>query len=139
MAAVATMDLSPDELLTTTRSVRKRLDLRRPVPMELVRECIGIALQAPSGSNRQAWHWIVVTDGGKRAAVGEHYRRVLASYLDSPGAAGRLVADDPVRSAVQARIADSVIHLGEHLAQVPALVIPCIRVAALPEGNQAGL
>jgi nitroreductase len=54
--------LPPDELLTTTRSVRKRLDLSRPVPLELVRECLQVALQAPSASNVQNWHWIVVTD-----------------------------------------------------------------------------
>ncbi len=65
------MTLTPDELLTTTRSVRKRLDLDRPVPLELVRECLEIALQAPSGSNRQTWHFIVVTDADKRAAIGD--------------------------------------------------------------------
>ncbi len=66
-----TLPLSPDELLTTTRSVRKRLDLSRPVPMELIRECLQIALQAPTGSNAQKWHWIVVTDPGQRKAIGE--------------------------------------------------------------------
>ena len=67
--------MTPDELLTTTRTVRKRLDLTRPVPPELVRECLEIALQAPSGSNRQHWHWIVVTDPEKRAGIAEVYRR----------------------------------------------------------------
>jgi Nitroreductase family len=57
-----TLPLSPDEMLTTTRSVRKRLDLTRPVPLDLVRECLEVALQAPSGSNRQGWHWMVLTD-----------------------------------------------------------------------------
>jgi nitroreductase len=57
-----TLPLSPDELLTTGRSVRKRLDLTRPVPLDLVRECQEVALQAPSGSNRQGWHWVVLTD-----------------------------------------------------------------------------
>jgi nitroreductase len=54
--------LTPDELLTTTRSVRKRLDLTRPVPLDLVKECLEIALQAPNGGMREGWHWIVVTD-----------------------------------------------------------------------------
>ena len=71
---MTTLDLSPDELLTTTRTVRKRLDLEKPVPLELIRECIEIALQAPSGSNRQTWHWLVITDAEKRAAIGEFYR-----------------------------------------------------------------
>ena len=66
--------LSPDELLTTTRTVRKRLDLGRPVPVGLVRECLEIALQAPSGSNRQGWQWVVVDDADVRARIGEIYR-----------------------------------------------------------------
>src|SRR3954453_6992283 len=72
---MATLPLSPDELLTTTRAGRKRLDLTRPVPLDLIRECLTIALQAPSGSNRQHWEWIVVTDPKQRAGLGELYRR----------------------------------------------------------------
>jgi nitroreductase len=134
-----TLDLNPDELLTTTRTVRKRLDLERPVPMELIRECIEIALQAPSGSNRQTWHWLVITDAEKRAAVGEYYRRAVEQYLAGPGAAGKLHADDPERAPVQRRVGDSVAYLGERMGQVPVLVIPCLEVRKLPAGNQAGL
>jgi len=138
---MAVLELSPDELLTTTRSVRKRLDLDRPVPIELVRECLEIALQAPSGSNRQGWHWVVVTDAERRAAVGEFYRRAVARYLASSGAAGKLFADDQTRSVVQERVGSSVAYLGEHLGRVPVLVIPCVQVGArgLPPGNQAPL
>ena len=57
-----TLDLTPDQLLTTTRSVRKRLDFDRPVERSVVEECLDLALQAPSGGNRQAWHWVFVTD-----------------------------------------------------------------------------
>ena len=71
MTGTSVLPLSPDELLSTTRSVRKRLDLDRPVPPALVRECLEIALQAPSGSNRQGWHFVVVTDAEMRAEVGE--------------------------------------------------------------------
>ena len=134
-----TLPLTPDELLTTTRSVRKRLDLERPVPMELVRECIEIALQAPSGSNRQTWHWIVVGDVGVRARIGDLYRRAVAGYLHSPGAAGKLYADDPERGAVQRRVGDSVAYLGEHMDREPVLVIPCLQVSRLTSGTQAGL
>jgi nitroreductase len=139
-----TPDLSIDELLTTTRTVRKRLDLTRPVPLELVRECLEIALQAPSGSNRQGWEWVVVTDPAKRAAIGELYGRSVREYHASPGYAGRLFADDPERHAVQQRISDSSEHLAAHMGEVPVLVIPCIHVgsrgpANLPGGNQAGL
>ncbi|HEU4946758.1 MAG TPA: nitroreductase family protein [Kribbella sp.] len=136
---MTTLELTPDELLTTTRSVRKRLDLERPVPMELVRECLEIALQAPSGSNRQSWHWVVVTDADKRAAIGEYYRRSVSAYLASPGAAGSLYADDPDRAPVQRRVGSSVAYLGEKLGEVPLLVIPCIKARKLPSGNQAGL
>jgi nitroreductase len=136
---VTTFDLSPDELLTTTRSVRKRLDLTRPVPLELVRECLTVALQAPSGSNRQSWHWVVVTDEQQRAALGELYRRAVEKYLESPGSAGKLFADDPGRAATQQRVGDSVAHLGRTMGQVPVHVIPCIRAGELPAGNQAGL
>lgn len=131
--------MNPDELLTTTRTVRKRLDLDKPVPLELIRECLEIALQAPSGSNRQTWHWVVVVDADKRAAIGEFYRRSVAEYLDSPGAAGRLYADDPDRAQVQRRVGDSVAYLGDRMGDVPVLVIPCLQAKSLAEGNQAGL
>src|SRR3954468_6823006 len=136
---MATLPLSPDELLTTTRAVRKRLDLTRPVPLDLVRECLEIALQAPSGSNRQGWHWVVVTDADKRRAIGDVYRRVTAGYLRSSGDAGLLYEDDAERGPVQRRIGDSVAYLGEHMGDVPVLVIPCITARRLEAGNQAGL
>ncbi|MFB4302168.1 nitroreductase family protein [Actinomadura sp. NTSP31] len=136
-----TLPLSPDELLTTTRTVRKRLDLARPVPMDLVRECLEIAVQAPSGSNRQGWHWIVVTDTEKRKAIGEYYRRAFATYAASGGTSAGLYADDPDRADVQRRVGDSAAYLAERMGDVPVLVIPCLRVQGgkLPEGNQAGL
>jgi len=133
--------LNPDELLSTTRTVRKRLDLTRPVPAELISECIELALQAPSGSNRQSWHWLVITDPDQRRAVGAVYGKATAEYLASGGAAGKLFADDPDRSAVQRRVGDSVAYLGERMGDVPVLVIPCLQTAQpeLPAGNQAGL
>ncbi|MFA1548411.1 nitroreductase family protein [Actinomadura chokoriensis] len=138
---MTTLPLSPDELLTTTRTVRKRLDLDRPVPIELVRECLEIALQAPSGSNRQGWEWIVVTDPERRAAIGEHYRRAFAAYAGSKVSAAALYQDDPDRAEVQRRVGDSAAHLAERMGDVPVLVIPCLRVEGgeLPGGNQAGL
>jgi nitroreductase len=135
----AILDLSPDQLLTTTRTVRRRLDLDRPVDLELIRECLTIALQAPSGSNAQRWHWVVVTGPELRARIGEVYRRACQDYLASAGTAGKLFADDPERAAVQQRVARSVEHLAERMGRVPVLVIPCIRAASLPAGNQAGL
>jgi nitroreductase len=139
---MSTLPLLPDELLTTTRSVRKRLDFSREVPLGLVRECLEIALQAPSGSNRQTWQWIVVTDADRRRTIGEFYRRAVAGYLNSSGAAGKLYADDPVRGPVQRKVGDSVAYLGEHLGEAPVLLIPCLqagRGGELPAGNQAGM
>jgi nitroreductase len=134
------LPLTADELLTTTRSVRKRLDLERPVDLALVREAITVALQAPSGSNAQGWHFVVVTDAAKRAAIGDFYRRSVEEYLASERSAARLHADDPDRAPVQQRVGDSVAHLGRTMGQVPVLVLPCLRVpAGLPSGSQAAL
>jgi nitroreductase len=131
--------LTPDELLTTTRSVRKRLDLTRPVPLDLVKECLEIALQAPNGGMREGWHWIVVTDPQVRAQIGDYYRRSTESYL---GAA----AADPGRGAgigseVMARVTSSSAYLAQHMGQVPVQVIPCIKVGAAWQAgeSQAGL
>ena len=134
-----TLPLTPDELLTTTRSVRKRLDLARDVPIDLVRECLEVALQAPSGSNRQGWHWMVITDENSRRVIGDYYRQAVASYLKSSGSASALFVDDQERSAVQRRVEDSVAYLGEHMGEVPVLVIPCIRAPRLSAGSQARL
>ena len=124
-------ELTPEELLTTTRSVRKRLDLTRPVPVELVRECLQIAAQAPSGGNRQQWHWIVITDPAIRARVGDYYRRATEPYL-----AARQPSDD-----AQRRLHDSSAYLAQHMGEVPVLVIGCIEMGSPwpPDGNQAGL
>src|SRR5881396_2243988 len=115
--AVPTPPLTPDELLTTTRSVRKRLDLARPVPLELVRECIEVALQAPTGSNQQGWHFVVVTDPEKRAALGAIYARAFDLYKGAPFAAGNLFQDDPARAPVQRRVMDSAQYLADHMGE----------------------
>ncbi len=135
-----TLALTPDELLTTTRAVRKRLDLDRPVELAVVEECLRIALQAPSGSNAQSWHWVVLTDPEVRAAVGGFYRRAVESYRESAGFAGTLFADDPARAPVQQRVGDSVTHLGEVMGRVPVLLLPCLQAGReLPGVNQASL
>jgi nitroreductase len=139
MASDTTLPLSPDELLTTTRTVRKRLDLTRPVPTELIRECIDVAVQAPSGSNQQGWHWIVVSDVDQRAAIGRLYQDVAESYFASGGSAAGQFQDDPDRQRTQQRVGDSAAWLAEHIAEVPVLVIACITAPTLSSGNQAGL
>src|ERR1044071_343693 len=80
------LNLTVDEVLTTTRSVRKRLDFERPVPREVITECLELAMQAPTGSNRQGWHWVVIEDQGKRQAVCDVYRRNFELYRSMPAA-----------------------------------------------------
>lgn len=122
-------DLSiTDALLSTTRAVRKRLDLTREVPPEVIRECLELAIQAPTGSNRQGWRWIVVRDAVTRRALAEIYRKGAGDYLEesyrTAMAEGR---------AQDARVFDSARYLAEHLEEVPVHVIPCIDISHLPE------
>ncbi|HEU5376064.1 MAG TPA: nitroreductase family protein [Ktedonobacteraceae bacterium] len=133
------LHLTPDELLTTTRTVRKRLDLSRLVEPEVLKECLEIALQAPSGSNRQDWHFLVVRDESRRRALAELYRRSYQHYLASPGAVNKLFADDPQRYLTQQRIMNSTAYLVEHIHNVPVHLIPCVngRMEGLSSGDQA--
>ena len=78
----APFDLSEtDRLLSTTRAVRKRLDLDRPVDPEVILECLRLAVQAPTGSNSQTWRWMVITDPDKRARIAEAYSAIGGPYL----------------------------------------------------------
>ena len=79
-----TLNLSVDELLTTTRSVRKRLDFDKPVPREVLMECLDLALQAPTGSNAQGWQWVFVEDAEKKKALADIYRTNARAYLELP-------------------------------------------------------
>ena len=120
------MDLTTvDHLLTTTRSVRKRLDFTRPVEPEIIERCLEIATQAPSGSNRQGWHFMVVTDAVKRKAVAEYYRKSFEVYIRNGGPGGQEPSDDP-RLARASQVRDSAMYLSDHMHEAPVLVIPCI-------------
>ncbi|GHF08109.1 oxidoreductase [Amycolatopsis deserti] len=133
--------MTPEELLTTTRSVRKRLDLSRPVPRELIERAITLALQAPTGSNRQDWHWVVVTDADRRAKLADLYAKSYQAYRDAGPTPEERYAGDADRAATQHRVMSSADYLAEHMAEVPVLLVPAIHVPGgrLPEGNQAGL
>jgi nitroreductase len=111
------LDLTPDELLSTTRAVRKRLDLGRPVEREVLEECFALAQQAPTASYSQNWHFVVVTDPEKRAALGELWREIAYPYLERGGE----------RRGQMQRIGDAVVHLAEHIHEVPVHVIPCVQ------------
>lgn len=126
------LKLTPDELLTSTRAVRKRLDFTRPVERSVLEECLTIAQQAPTGSNLQNWHFIVVTDAAKRRGLAELYRKGWAIYVTLATAAGNLALNNPQRNAQQARIMASAQYLADHMHEAPVLVVPCIRV---PEGR----
>lgn len=121
---MAKLELSADEVLTTTRAVRKRLDFERPVSMELVEECLQIALQAPSGSNAQGWHFVVVTDSEKIGKIAGLYRQAFAVYEQSDYQPTGHHQEDPTLAATQARVMNSAQYLAANLHRVPALLIP---------------
>lgn len=123
------LGLSADEVLTTTRAVRKRLDLDRPVEREVLLECLEIATQAPSGSNTQRWHWMFVTDPDKKQAIADIYRRVFAQAY-SPDAAAGMDADGQ-------RVWSSAGYLAEHFHEVPVMLVPCLWGRPPAGGNQA--
>jgi nitroreductase len=120
---------STDHLLGTTRAVRKRLDLDRPVEPAVVLDCLRLAIQAPTGSNAQGWRWMVITDPAKRAAIAAHYRDAALGYLQ-----GALDAAEP--GSQDSRVFASAVHLADVMHRVPVHVIPCLsgRPDADPEG-----
>lgn len=113
------MDL--DHALTTTRAVRRRLDLGRPVERAVVEECLRLGLQAPNGSNMQLWRWVLIDDPAVRTAAAELYRTALDEYASSGD-----VADADYTSADALRITRSVMYLRDHLHEVPVLVVPVV-------------
>jgi nitroreductase len=115
------------EVLTTTRTVRLRLNLSRPVDLDIVLDCVTTALQAPTGGGREAWRWVVVVDPVIRERIGAIYRTAFeARYAGVDG-------DTPLSRSAR--------YLAHNLGRVPVLVIPCLSVSGgrLPDGNQAGL
>lgn len=114
-----------EELLATTRCVRRRLDLTRPVGRDLVEHCVELALQAPTGSYSQIARFICVDDPERRAALGELYRRGWAVYEQTALYAGGMPVDDPAVAAMRDRALSSAQYLVDHMHQVPVLVIPC--------------
>ena len=136
-------ELSADELLTTTRSVRRRLDPDRPVPAGLIRDCVEIALQAPTGGNSQGAHFVVVVDAAKRAAIADLYRKSWAGYRKAQGSVyDRHQKEAPgPRKAQLGRVAESADFLVDNLHRVPVHVIPCIegRLGTVPPGPYANV
>lgn len=123
------LDLSFDEVMTTTRAVRRRLDLERPVPRDVVEECLRIAFQAPNGSNQQTWGWVLVDDPGIRAEMARIYVAAMDDYIARPRAAASSAprsSSPEEASSDRARMAESVFHLREHFHEVPVLLVPTV-------------
>jgi len=116
-----------DALLSTTRAVRKRLDLEREVPDDVLLECLQLAVQAPTGSNQQGWRWMVVRDAEKKQALADLYNEAGGEYL----AAAAGTADSGTQ---QGRVIDSANYLAQNLGKVPVLLIPLI-VGRLPDAT----
>jgi nitroreductase len=119
------LELSADDVLNTTRAVRKRLDFSRPVDDDVIRECVATAMQAPSGSNLMTMQFVVVKDAEKRRAIGEIYAKCWAIYTSMPFFAGAVKKADDAEQAQQDRVVDSATYLSEHMADAPALVLGC--------------
>lgn len=118
-----TLNLSVDEVLTTTHSVRKRLDFDKPVSRDVLRECLELALQAPTGSNAQGWQWVFVEDAEKKKAIADVYLANARGYLSAPGAA---YPDGDTRGERMGAVRDSATYLAEHMHSAPVLLIPCL-------------
>jgi len=129
------LDLSIDDVLTTTRNVRKRLDFSRPVPRAVIAECLTLALQAPNGSNNQGWEWIAVEDPAIREELAELQRQALAKFLEDAGpnpSVGTRI--DIGRNERMTQIGESVLYLIEHMDKAPVLMVPAFLTPGRLEG-----
>jgi nitroreductase len=124
---VTLLDLDPDQLLSTTRAVRRRLDFDRPVPDDVIRECVAMALQAPSASNEIVMRFVVIRDRDMIAKVSAAYLRSWRNYEASPRFAGKLERPTTELREQQQRVAGSAGYLAEHMAECPVLVIGCLK------------
>jgi nitroreductase len=116
-----TLPSTPDEVLATTRAVRKRLDFDRPVPKDLIMECVDLAFQAPTGSNRQAWGFFFVEDADKKKAIADLYGKAFDPYVNAPGVEYK---DGDTRGERQDAVKNSATFLRENFHRAPVLVIP---------------
>lgn len=123
------LNLTVDEVLSTTRAVRRRLDVTRPVPRAVLEECLEVALQAPNGANRNEWRWIIVDDPELVAKLAAEYRAAMGVYQESRVGESALTDDVPGGD----RIAASAYSLADKLHQMPAILIPLM--PGRPEGT----
>ena len=115
------------DLLTTTRAVRRRLDFDRPVERDVLRDCVRIALQAPSGSNKWPVQFVIVTEPSRRSALGEAYRDAYADYQASAGYIGKVDKGSDAENDQQQRTARSAEYLAANIHRAPAIELACGR------------
>ncbi|WP_236789609.1 nitroreductase family protein [Amycolatopsis sp. GM8] len=127
------LGLTADQVLTTTRAVRRRLDLTRPVPRELIQEAVTVATQAPSGRNQQQWDFVFVEDAATKVEMANLWRAGLAHGSPDEHHGLPLPTRGSFASAEWGRIRGSLGYLVEHLHEVPVLMIPVVRVASRAE------
>jgi nitroreductase len=120
---MTSLNLSADEVLTTTRSVRKRLDFEKPVPREVLLECLELAIQAPTGSNQQGWQWVFVEDPDKKKVLGDIYLQNFGEYRKQEPPE---YAEGDRRGEQRERVVSSATYLAEHMQDAPVLMIPCL-------------
>jgi nitroreductase len=133
-----TLSLTPDELLSTTRAVRRRLDFDRPLDISLIYECLQLAIQAPSGGNSQHWHFVVITDPQKRQKLGDIYRKGWAAYCNDSHV--QIPPDEKLRGeqTTPERIASSADYLAKNFHRAPVLLIPCFSGRVERTANHPG-
>ena len=136
------LNLSVDEVLATTRAVRKRLDFDKPVEPEVIKECLEAALQSPTGSNSQSWQWLVVTDPDQRAALAKLYQQGWELYTQMEGNVQTAYkGEDEDRISQQSRVLDSATYLAQNFEKVPVMMIPILpgRFEGLPSMASAAM
>lgn len=133
-----TLNLSADEVLATTRAVRKRLDFDRPVDRSVIEECLQLAIQAPTGSNRQAWHFVLVGDAERKARLADLYRACFEEFYTSGRSA--VYPEGDVRAERRPKVQESANHLTDNFHRAPWILIPCQegRRDGVPSAAQAG-
>lgn len=131
------LELSAEDLLSTTRAVRQRLDFDKPVEPGVIKECVEIALQAPNGGNAQGWHFMVVFDAAKRAALAELYRQGWATYKENNHSVFAMAKKQGAGAQRDqlVRVARSADYLAENMERAPVHVIPCMPGRAEQMGN----
>ena len=114
-------DIDAFETMHTCRAIRYLKP--DPVPDELIRKILDAAIRAPSGSNRQSWHFLVIKDAATRKMIQERYKRAFDFYT-------QFTSTTPPREGVAQvtmdRVRKSAAHLADHMHEAPVLLMPLL-------------